>query len=270
VWAARIDRGPLEQVLLNLTVNARDAMPNGGTLILRTRNLEVPADDPRCGQLLEAGPFVEVIVSDSGAGMAPTVLERAFEPFFSTKPKTQGTGLGLSTVYGIVRQAGGDVELVSELGAGTVVRLLLPADPDRIAPNEPNGSEVAPRGHGETVLVVEDQADLRELVATILAHANYRVVTAADGSEALVRAAREDRIDLLLTDVVMPRMSGRELADRLAEERVGLGVLFMSGYSAGILSDQPSTTSGRVVLDKPFTPDQLLVAVAAALAGSCP
>jgi signal transduction histidine kinase len=215
VRRACIDRAPFEQVLLNLTLNARDAMPNGGTLVLRTRNLELAQSDPRVAQGLEPGPYVELIVSDTGTGMAPSVVDHAFEPFFSTKPKSEGTGLGLSTVYGIVRQAGGDVELVSELGAGTVVRLLVPADEDE-APMERIASGDAPLGRGQTVLVVEDQVELRDLVATVLAQANYHVVLAADGVEALVRAGNEERIELLLTDVVMPRMSGRELAQPLA------------------------------------------------------
>lgn len=274
----RIDRDALERIVLNLVMNARDAMPRGGALVLRTHEVSLAADDPRVGHGLSAGPHVELIVSDTGIGMDRDVAERAFDPFFSTKPKTQGTGLGLSTVYGIVRRAAGAVEIVSEPGAGTVVKVVLPVAATEVPPRtdddpasgapassaSPDSGRAAVKatsrpGRGETVLVVEDQPELRQLLADVLDGAGYRVVLAADGMEALVRASGEERIDLLLSDVVMPRMSGQDLVAKLRDDRPTLKVLLMSGYSEG---------GEAVALHKPFLPAQLLDAVASALAGS--
>jgi CheY-like chemotaxis protein len=260
----RVDRSQLEQVLVNLAVNARDAMPEGGELRIETSNLEVDGmfvDHP--GLLF--GSYVQVSIADDGEGMTPEVRARAFEPFFTTKPQGSGSGLGLATVYGIVTQAGGTVTISSEVGIGTVVSVLLPtADSD----TKPAGASVAstrPRGFGETVLVVEDEANIRTLLERLLGGDGYDVLAAADGASGLELARRHaGEIALLITDVVMPHMSGPELARTLLNERPDLRVVFMSGYTQGILGTQ-GFEADAALLEKPFTRQALLEAVAGAL-----
>ena len=246
------DPGQVEQLLVNLVLNARDAMPSGGNLVIDTSR----HDDRVC-----------LRVSDSGRGMKPDVLERAFEPFFTTKASGEGTGLGLATVYGIVTQAGGDVSIASEPGLGTTVTVLLPAgvrvDAAAAAPRP-----VGTRGHGETLLVVEDEAALRDVAGRILSGAGYRVLAAEGGVEALALAARHDgEIDLLLSDVVMPGMLGKEVAERLVLDRPGTRVLYMSGYAQPVLHSQGTLDPGVALLEKPFTANDLLTAVRERLDG---
>ena len=239
------DPGQIEQMLVSLAVNARDAMPGGGDLVI---------DTGRCGDQ------VRLRVSDSGSGMSPEVLERAFEPFFTTKG-SGGTGLGLATVYGTVTQAGGEVTLASSVGLGTTVTVLLPASSDfsDISPS----SDFSPiGGRGETLLVVEDEAALREVAGRILSGAGYHVLAAECGATALELAARhEGVIDLLVSDVVMPGMLGKELADRLTGVRPDTRVLYMSGYAQPVLHSQGTLDPGVSLLEKPFTAGDLLAAV---------
>jgi two-component system, cell cycle sensor histidine kinase and response regulator CckA len=240
------DPGQIEQLLINLILNARDAMPGGGELVIDTS---------------WRGERVRLRVSDSGAGMAPDVAERAFEPFFTTKGNGSGTGLGLATVYGIVTQAGGEVSLASTPGAGTTVTVLLPVAASSPAPDLPDTAEPAP-GRGETLLVVEDEEALREVAGRILSGAGYDVLVASCGSEALDLAGRhEGDIDLLVSDVVMPGMLGKEVAERLLITRPGTRVLYMSGYAQPVLHSQGTLDPGVALLEKPFTATGLLAAV---------
>jgi PAS domain S-box-containing protein len=260
----QVDRSQLEQVLVNLALNARDAMPEGGELRIETSNLEVDGefvDHPG----LPFGTYVRISIADEGEGMTPEVRARAFEPFFTTKPLGSGSGLGLATVYGIVRQAGGTVTIYSEVGLGTVVSVLLPASDNDTPPQGASVASTRPRGFGETILVVEDEANIRTLIERLLGGDGYDVLVAADGRSGLELARRHaGEIALLLTDVVMPHMSGPELARTLLSERPDLRVLFMSGYTHGILGAQ-GFEGDAVLLEKPFTRQTLLEAVANAL-----
>jgi signal transduction histidine kinase/ActR/RegA family two-component response regulator len=252
-----IDSGQLSQVLTNLAVNSRDAMPKGGKLTIDLANVDVDTAYAGARPALKPGRYVRLRVSDTGAGMDKKTLEHAFEPFFTTKPRGEGTGLGLATVYGIVTQAGGTIEVYSEPGLGTRVSVLLPAT-DQIP------SVVAAQSHGhtpatETVLVVEDSEDLREIVDRILSAHGYRVVVASNGPDALT-VARDysGHIDLLLTDVIMPLMQGNELAERLVADRADLRVLFMSGFAQPALAATGTLAPEIALLDKPFNEATLL------------
>jgi CheY-like chemotaxis protein len=234
----RVDPGQLEQVLVNLAINARDAMPDGGTLAIATR---------RVGG--DAGDQVLITVTDTGCGMTADIAERVFEPFFTTKGPGGGTGLGLSTVYGIVTRAGGQVRLDTRPGEGTTFEVYLPAAE---APAEAVGEPVEPQpltaGTG-TILLVEDDPAVRGLSERILTTAGYRVLVGVDGENALEVARAHDGIDLLVTDVIMPGMNGQQLADRLTALRPGLPVIFTSAYTRGVLTGDLSVA----FLDKPFT-----------------
>jgi PAS domain S-box-containing protein len=250
------DPGQLEQVLLNLAVNARDAMPTGGTLAIETDTITVDGHDAT----ERPGPHVRLRVSDTGTGMSRDTIDRAFEPFFTTKPQGQGTGLGLATIYGIVTGAGGHVHLHSTLGAGTTVTVLLPATD---AAN-PSGTQPASRqtraGRGETILVVEDEDSLRTLTERVLTRYGYKVLTAANGPDALGAVANHHgHLDLLLTDVVMPHMPGHELADHLRHSHPDLPVIYMSGYAEPILTTQKTLPPEVTLLNKPV-PEHLLLA----------
>jgi CheY-like chemotaxis protein len=237
-------------VLVNLAVNARDAMPSGGELRIQLANL---AEGP------EGAPAVRLTVRDTGTGMSRDVVERAFEPFYSTKPKGEGTGLGLATVYGIVTQTGGTIEIDSAPGSGTTIEVLLPAtEAEPVGePASRDGADAAARG--ETILVVEDEAAVRRLTCRILAREGYRVLEAADGARALAMwDEHAGEIDLLLTDVVMPGMSGKELAERL-----GIEPVFMSGYTDDVMLRHGM--EGLRLVQKPFDAQTLLGAVRSAL-----
>ncbi|HEU4349212.1 MAG TPA: ATP-binding protein [Actinoplanes sp.] len=257
------DPGQIEQLLLNLAVNARDAMPGGGDLVIDTAFHPLPSGDAE----LAPGDYVRLRVGDSGTGMTAEVAERAFEPFFTTKASGEGTGLGLATVYGIVTQAGGSVSISSEPGLGTTVTVLFPVgEPAESEPAAPSPASTS--GHGETLLVVEDEAALREVAGRILSGAGYHVLAADGGAEALELAARhEGEIDLLLSDVVMPGMLGKELAERLVDRRPGTRVLYMSGYAQPVLASQGTLDPGVALLEKPFTAADLLTAVRERLDG---
>ena len=254
--AARADPNQIEQVIMNLAINARDAMPEGGTVTIETRNATL--DDAYAAQHVSviAGEYVMLAVTDTGCGMDEKTQSRIFEPFFTTKPAGRGTGLGLSTVYGIVKQTGGNIWLYSEPGKGTTFKIYLPAiaalpeDIGKVAP-----ADALPRGGG-TVLVVEDDEQLRRLTHRALASQGYTVLEADRGSTALDIARRhKGHIDLLLTDVIMPDTNGRKLAETIRAARPGLRVLYMSGYPDGAIASHGMLEPGVAYLAKPFTTD---------------
>jgi two-component system cell cycle sensor histidine kinase/response regulator CckA len=248
------DPGQLEQVLVNLAVNARDAMPQGGTLTIDTANVEIDADYVAQRAGLTVGPHVRLRVSDTGVGMPQDVIDRAFDPFFTTKGPGAGTGLGLATVYGIITRAGGLPRFHSKPGIGTTFTALLPAT-DQSAPAAEPQAEALQGAGDETILVVDDEGALREVTRRILTRSGYQVITAADGLEALELAKMHaGPIHLVLTDVVMPSMSGSELAGRLRELRPDVRVLFMSGYAQPVLAGTERLEElGAGLVEKPFS-----------------
>jgi two-component system cell cycle sensor histidine kinase/response regulator CckA len=257
--AVLADRGQLEQVLVNLAVNARDAMPGGGLLTIDTAVQWVDDHAAEAKPSLKAGQYVQLRVSDTGTGMPKDVIEHAFEPFFTTKPSGEGTGLGLATVYGIVTQAGGDLSIYSERGMGTSVNVLLPATEQRSPEDAGDTTATVSEAQGETILVVEDETALRLVVCRMLTSAGYHVLDAETGAAALAIGERHrGPIDLLLTDVVMPQMLGKELAARLVESRPDTPVLFMSGYARPVLASHGTLDTNVVLLEKPFTRTDLL------------
>jgi nitrogen-specific signal transduction histidine kinase/CheY-like chemotaxis protein len=261
------DPGQLEQVLVNLAVNARDAMPGGGTLSIDTSNITVDADSIAGGSESPQGQQVRLRVSDTGAGMTPEVVEHAFEPFFTTKSDDGGTGLGLATVYGILQQADGHIRIYSEPGGGTTFSITLPGTTHAATPEVPEVTyERSPSG--ETVLVVEDEAALREVTRRILARNGYQVITAASGPEALdIARGHRGEIHLLVTDVVMPHMLGKEVAEQVLVIKPGTEVLYMSGYARPVLASQGRLEPGVALVEKPFSEADLLAKVGQVLNG---
>jgi PAS domain S-box-containing protein len=255
--AVLADHGQLDQVLLNLAVNARDAMPHGGTLTIATGEAELPEGHagPRPRPDVSPGRYVSLTVTDTGYGMSPDVLRRSFEPFFTTKPLGLGTGLGLSTVYGIVTQAGGAISVESEVGMGTSVHLYLPVAGTPVQARPP--SAPGPRGHGESILVVDDEPGVLAVTARILRLGGYQAAEAPTSAEALSLLAAGD-FELLLADSVMPGMAGPELAARAVEIRPGLRVLHTSGSSRDVVPGGPAARAGMTCLQKPFTARALL------------
>ena len=268
----RIDPGQFEQVVLNLAVNARDAMPAGGTLRLELSDVELDEQHARDGATIVPGPYVLLSVSDTGCGMIPQVRARIFEPFYTTKERGRGSGLGLSTVYGIVKQSDGYVWADSEPGQGTTFRIYLPCVDEpleqRTAPPRDGGEQ----GHGEIILIVEDDAFVRGLAAEILGECGYHVLVAPDGDEAIrLAAGYSGPIDLVLTDVILPGMNGRQVVERLTQSRPDLCVLFMSGYTDDVIARASAAgrtgalASGLRFLQKPFTLESLASGVREAL-----
>jgi nitrogen-specific signal transduction histidine kinase len=262
------DRGQLEQIVLNLAVNARDAMPGGGVLTLRTERLDVAPDEPLPDAHVAAGRYVLLQVIDTGIGMDRETQEHAFDPYFSTKEEGRGTGLGLSMVYGFVKQSGGYVYLSSAPSAGTTFRVYFPyIEGAAVAPEE----QARPGDHGrrriETILVAEDNSQVLGLLCTVLQAAGYRVLQAGNGKEALDKATAHDGpIHALVTDLVMPGMSGRELARKVRELRPDTRVLFVSGYAGDELGDR--VEPGEALLLKPFNPQELTRRIDELLAGA--
>jgi PAS domain S-box-containing protein len=251
-----VDPGLIEQAVINLVVNARDAMPKGGKLVIETANVDLDAAYERAHPLLKAGGHVMLAVSDTGAGMSDEVKSHLFEPFFTTKPKGHGTGLGLATTYGAIRQSGGDIQIYSEVGCGTTFRIYLPRtlQPLRVSGSRPAR---APTGT-ETILVVEDQELVRRVAVRILKGLGYNVLDAISGEDAVqIAAAEPGPIALLLTDVIMPGMNGRELATRLAGVRPGLRVLFTSGYTENVIGQHGVLDPGIDFIAKPYRADEL-------------
>jgi PAS domain S-box-containing protein len=265
LWHVSMDPSQLDQTLTNLAVNARDAMAFGGRLTIETRNVAI--DDAYCASHPDARPgeFVMIGVSDTGRGMDRATLDRAFEPFFTTKPEGEGTGLGLSTVYGVVRQNGGSVILYSEPGRGTTVRVYLPRHEG--APEARAEAAPAPLRRGaERVLLVEDEAALLALTEELLTELGYEVLAAEGPLEAIALAARpEPPIDLLLTDVIMPSMNGKQLSERIRILRPGIRVLYTSGYTADAIAHRGMLDPGIDFLEKPFTLDALAAKIREAL-----
>jgi signal transduction histidine kinase/ActR/RegA family two-component response regulator len=265
LWPVRADVAQLEQVLVNLAVNARDAMPHGGRLAIETAN-RVVSDREAAALEITPGPFVELRVRDTGIGIPADLKARIFEPFFTTKPKGAGTGLGLSMVYGFVRQSGGAISVDSVPAEGTTFSLLLPrtSETSDTAPALTAGAPQTERGSG-TVLIAEDERALRRLSATVLGQAGYRTLEAADGQQALdMFQVHAFSVVMVVTDVVMPRMGGIELARRLRKARPELPILFVTGYVEKSASLHESA-AGTPVLLKPFAPEALLRAVSSAI-----
>jgi two-component system cell cycle sensor histidine kinase/response regulator CckA len=258
LWPVLADPGRLEQVLVNLAVNARDAMPSGGTVTIDTGNITVDANSVAGGSPARQGRNVRLRVSDTGTGMPPEVIEHAFEPFYSTKAKGAGTGLGLATVFGILSQADGHIQIFSEHDNGTTISITLPVTDEVPVPAaDPVPYQRTPTG--ETVLVVEDEEALREVTKRIFTRNGYQVVTAADGPEALDLVRHHDgEIHLLVTDVVMPHMLGKEVADRIKALKPEIEVLYMSGYARPVLASQGRLDPGVALVEKPFSETDLL------------
>jgi two-component system cell cycle sensor histidine kinase/response regulator CckA len=258
VDGVRADRTQVEQVLLNLAVNARDAMPSGGRLEIETANVLLHARDVRAALGAKTGPHVMLTVRDTGIGMDRDTQAQVFEPFFTTKEVGQGTGLGLSTAYGIVTQARGHIGVESRPGAGTTFRVHLPTDAHAADVEAPAEADAAPRTGRETILVVEDEAAVRSLARDVLSRLGYEVLVASDGRQALDVAKRHRRrIDLLVSDVVLPRLRGVEVADRLRARRPGLRVLYISGYTQTAIVHDGLLDPGVNFLAKPFRPADL-------------
>jgi two-component system cell cycle sensor histidine kinase/response regulator CckA len=256
----KADPGQMEQVILNLAVNARDAMPRGGKLIIETANVDLDANYARARADVKPGSYVMLAVSDTGHGMDADTMTHIFEPFFTTKDEGKGTGLGLSTVFGIVKQSGGHVAVYSEVGRGTSFKVYLPRtqEEEEIAAVGAVRAEV-PRTGSETILLVEDAEALRLLIAEILEVGGYRVLPGASPEAALAAAeAHAGPIHLLLTDVVMPRMSGREVADRIKASRPTVKIMYMSGYTDEAIGHHGALEPGTHFMQKPFTADALL------------
>jgi CheY-like chemotaxis protein len=270
LWRTNVDPVQLENALLNLAVNARDAMPAGGKLTIETGNAWL--DDQYASQNREvlAGQYVLVSVSDSGVGMTPEVIEKAFEPFYTTKGVGRGSGLGLSQVFGFVKQSSGHVKIYSEVGQGTTLKVYLPRhvgadsgilDTARAEP-PPNGDK------SEVILVVEDETTVRNMTVDALRDLGYTVVHAGSGKEALEQLALQPNIILLFTDIVMPEMTGRELADRARENRPALKVLYTTGYTRNAVVHNGIVDPGTAFIQKPFTLQQLAVKVRQTIAGN--
>ena len=262
------DEGNIEQVVMNLVVNARDAMPNGGQLTIRTEPRVIDTAHVRTHAQAREGSFVSLCISDTGCGMTPETLSHIFEPFYTTKEVGKGTGLGLATVYGIVSQLDGWIEVVSQVGEGTELKIFLPESHGQV--ELPAKSEVKEiRGGSEAVLLVEDEPAVREIMTEILREHGYEVWNASDGPEALqVWAEHVGKFDVLVTDIVMPNgMKGNALAERLLAEKPGLKVLFSSGYSSDFGTESDPLPAGCFFLAKPYTPDVLVRVVRDALDG---
>jgi CheY-like chemotaxis protein len=258
LWTVRADPNQLENALLNLCINSRDAMPHGGCLTIATDNrrlTELEAKDLE----LQAEEYVSLSVSDTGGGMTPDVIERAFDPFFTTKPMGEGTGLGLSMVYGFVRQSGGQARIHSDPGAGTEVRLYLPRHIGSEAVSEPLAdTRGSLRGDGETVLVVDDEASVRTLIDEVLQELGYQVLQADLGARGLQILESSHRIDLLITDVGLPGgMNGRQLADAALVSRPDLKILFITGYAENAVIGAGQLRPGMHILTKPFSLETL-------------
>jgi CheY-like chemotaxis protein len=256
LWMVEVDRNQLESALLNLAVNGRDAMADGGKLTISAHNTELKTSDPDFR--LTPGEYVAVSISDTGHGMAHETVARAFDPFFTTKAVGQGTGLGLSMVYGFAKQSGGSITIDSEVGRGTTVTLYFPRHHGQTEPPALSVRADAPLAQdGEVVLVVEDNDEVRHYGTSILAELGYRVLEATNGDEALALIGENRRIDLLFTDVVLPGMSGKAIVEQAKTLRPALKVLFATGYSRDTIVHDGHVEPGIALLLKPFTYEQV-------------
>ena len=256
LWAAFTDANQLEGALLNLVINARDAMPDGGLLTIETANVELDKDYTSLHQDVQPGDYVVISVSDTGTGMSPEVLEKAIDPFFTTKQVGEGTGLGLSMIYGFAKQSHGHLRICSELGQGTTVMIYLPRAQQNVVELEPVADET-PRGSGETILVVEDDATVRLIVSDALKDLGYNVLTASDARHAIPVLQSPQAIDLLISDVILPHINGRKLAETARVARPQLRVLFVSGYAENAIDRGDFLDDGMDLLTKPFALDAL-------------
>ena len=269
LWHVEVDPGQLEAAVLNLAVNARDAMPAGGKLTITTTNSFLDDEYCREHEELVAGPYVQIAVGDTGIGMSKEVLERVFEPFFTTKRAGQGTGLGLSQVYGFVKQSGGHVEIDSEPGAGTTVRLYLPRLPGAVGEEQAAERPALAPDMAQTILLVEDDHDVRAFVVEILRELHFQVLEAHDADSALGLIDRHDvRLDLLLTDVVLPGLNGQQLAEQVKARQPDIKVLFMTGYSPDAVVEQGHIDPGVAMMQKPVTREALEQQIRAVLEGA--
>lgn len=266
----KADPGQMEQVIVNLVVNARDAMPTGGQLTIKTNNVELDDEYIQTHPYVQPGSYVQLEVSDTGHGMDEATKARIFEPFFTTKGVGQGTGLGLATVYGIVKQSGGSIEVDSELGQGTTFKIYLPTCQEALAMGQSNGLSRVRQGN-ETILLVEDESVVRALAREVFQSHGYKVLEASNGEEALqiIQQAGEP-FHLLVTDVVMPRMSGGQLADLVLAQLPETKVLYMSGYTDDTIVRHGIQDHCVAFLQKPFTPDSLVRKVREVLDGREP
>jgi PAS domain S-box-containing protein len=259
----RADRSHIEQIAMNLAINSRDAMSDGGELIISTQAVSLPEDD-KLALHVTPGPYVGLIVRDNGAGIRPEDMDRLFDPFFTTKPPGQGTGLGLSTVYGIAKQCGGTVTVHSTPGSGSTFAVYFPVVNSKVEPSIPASPAALTKGHG-TVLLCEDDALVRSVAFRVLRDNGYDVLATDNPQDAVAVARDLRRLDLLITDVIMPYMNGRALADRVLALRPETRVLFISGYTSDIPHVRGARDSGELFLEKPFMPQDLLRTVADAM-----
>jgi CheY-like chemotaxis protein len=258
LWPALADRSQVESALLNLAINARDAMPDGGKLAIETANTQLDADYAARNTEVAPGDYVVLVVSDTGSGMAADVVERAFEPFFTTKGVGKGSGLGLSMIYGFAKQSRGHLKIYSEVGHGTTVRLYLPRGKALETAAAATAASTESQRGTETILVVEDDPDVRQLAVTQLRSVGYKVLEAPDGASAISLLGSEARVDLLFTDVVMPGgMTGQQLAQKARRQRPQLKVLFTSGYTPESVVHQGKLDAGIHLLSKPYRRDGL-------------
>jgi len=254
LWPVKVDPGQIEQVIMNLVVNARDAMPEGGRLTLETANMNLDEEYARRHISMKPGPYVMMAVTDTGCGMDAETQSHLFEPFFTTKEKGKGTGLGLSTAYGIIKQSGGNIWAYSEAGRGSTFKVYLPRSPEVVKSYKPKEIIPVPAKGTETILLVEDEEAVRTMISRVLQSSGYRVLEACQGKEAIeVCQKHQGLIHLMVTDVIMPQMSGRELAERMATVRPEMKVLFMSGYPDNAIVHHGVLDPGTAFLQKPFT-----------------
>jgi len=257
IGRVQADPGQLEQVVMNLAVNARDAMPGGGKLIIETHPCDLDESYTATHSEVTPGHFVQIAVTDTGCGMNAETLAHIFEPFFTTKALGKGTGLGLATVYGIVKQSRGHIAVYSEPGAGSTFKIYLPSLDKSIPVASTVPGAAAPKGDG-TVLLVEDEPSLRVLAAESLKRLGYTILQAGNGLEALAVADQHPgRIDVLITDVVMPRMGGPQLVEKLKQKRSDFAVIFVSGYTEAAALENAHLTPGAILVNKPFSTELL-------------
>jgi hypothetical protein len=259
VWRTNVDASQLENAILNLALNARDAMPGGGNLTIETSNAHLDDDYVKPHKDVPSGQYVLIAVTDTGGGIAPSVVEKIFDPFFTTKPAGMGTGLGLSQVYGFVKQSGGHISVYSEPGHGTTFKLYLPRGYlDETKATAPIPTTVTPVGHvSEIILVVEDDKRVQRLTVDSLRELGYTVLHADDGEAALRKLEATPQVDLLFTDIVMPGMNGRELATEATKRQPELKVLYTSGYVPNAVVHNATLGPLEDLISKPFSIDQL-------------